>query len=653
MALEYTSDAVSQYRIAQKAGEKYYNDAVSAGENPYLPVLDDLVPDITSLKTQYLGLLDIPSELIVGTKTAGRQEAFAGNFMPLLEKESEFGMKWVSLCGSHFDIGIREPIVCFEYMGKFYVQEGNKRVSVLKSLGARKIQGTVTRIYPAPEDTGEYRAYCEFLHFYELSGLYTVQYRNAKNYAKLQASLGFSPEHVWTEEEKMAFSSRLFTFSSVFEERKKADYVDINAAGALLCWLQVYPYESLREMTMRELDHSVGTVWQMVRLAAADNYEIISTRPESVERTFLSRLFSSQISSLSIAFIHAKTTSGSNWVSGHEAGARHLEEVFGGRVNVENDYADVENAEGIMEQAIRNGAQVLIVTAPTLLSATRKAAAMHPKVIMLICALSLPMAGVSSYYSRIYEAKFISGALAGAMTNDDMIGFIARYPIFGVPAEINAFALGARMTNPDVKIRLKWTCTEGNPLKELISEGVRVVSGNDVSSEDELFSGHGIGTFQIDEGGTLLPISTPCWNWGTFYEKVIRYILNGEWGDLSREDGSEVNYWWGLDSGVIDVALPNRLPAGVTQLAKIIKKGILRGEIDIFKTTLIDRDGILRNDGSIVYEPQDIVCMDWLLDNVDGTIPSFDALLPMARSLTRVLGVYRDEIPPEKEGFVL
>ena len=45
--------------------------------------------------------------------------------------------------------------------------------------------------------------------------------------------------------------------------------------------------------------------------------------------------------------------------------------------------------------------------------------------------------------------------------------------------------------------------------------------------------------------------------------------------------------------------------------------------------------------------------MDWLCDNVIGTIPAFEELRPISQKLVRVLGVYRDRIPPEKEGVLL
>ena len=645
------AEAVEQYKRALKAGEKYYDEAVRSERDPYLEVLEEKLPNLTSMSVQYLGLIDIPTDLIVGTKTAGRRDAFAGNFMPLLDRETEFGIKWVALCSSHFDEGIHDPITCFEYFGKFYVQEGNKRVSVLKSLGARKIPGIVTRVLPEQDGSPLVELYNEFLQFYRLSGLYTVQYHLPGSYAKLQASLGFEPDHVWTEEERMAFNSRYFIFTSVFREHlSQVEYKNVSAAGALLCWLQVYPYESLKTMTARELDHSLTTVWPEI-MRRANNYDAyLSTEPQTQEKGFLSRLFGS-VTQVKVAFVHAATSSGSNWIAGHEAGAEQLERNLGSRVRVEQYYADTEDAESVMEKAIANGTELLIVTAPTLLSATRKVATLHPRVVVMVCALSMPLAGVQTYYVRSYEAKFIAGALAGAMSDEDTIGFIAKSPIFGVPAEINAFALGARMTNPDVRIALRWTGAESNPSQALLDSGVRVISGHDVSSVEELKAHNGFGTFQIDEKGNVLPLSTPCWNWGNFYERGVRNILDGDWD--YAEGVSAINYWWGMDSGVIDIMLADRLPAGVVQLAKILKKNIISGGIDIFKTKLVDQNGTIRNDGTRSLTPGDIMKMDWLLDNVDGKIPAFDELLPMAQNLTRILGVYRDEIPPEKEGFLL
>ena len=133
-----------------------------------------------------------------------------------------------------------------------------------------------------------------------------------------------------------------------------------------------------------------------------------------------------------------------------------------------------------MERAIENGAEVLFATTAPLISACRKTAAKYPNVKILNCAVSMPYTGVRTYYSRIYEGKFISGAIAGAMSRSDRIGYIASSPIFGVPAGINAFALGAQMTNPRARVSLKWFCVEGDALEELRREGVDTISTLDI-----------------------------------------------------------------------------------------------------------------------------------------------------------------------------
>ena len=85
---------------------------------------------------------------MIGTSTRARTNAFAGNFMPILDWGSEFAAKWAALSDSQMEEGIREPIKVYEYMNRYYVVEGNKRVSVLKYFDAVTIPAMVTRKVP-------------------------------------------------------------------------------------------------------------------------------------------------------------------------------------------------------------------------------------------------------------------------------------------------------------------------------------------------------------------------------------------------------------------------------------------------------------------------------------------------------------------------
>ncbi len=251
----------------------------------------------------------------------------------------------------------------------------------------------------------------------------------------------------------------------------------------------------------------------------------------------------------------------------------------------------------------------------------------------------MPYSTVQTYYSRVYEGKFITGAIAGAMSRNDRIGYVGSYPIHGVPAAINAFALGALMTNPRAKIELKWSCLPGNPTQEFLEEGIRVVSNRDTPVEDRLFTDSG--TYMIDDDGAFISLGSPTWMWGKFYENVIRSMLNGAWD--AEKGGKIVNYWWGMSSGVIDVALGEELPDGVRSLATMLRSGLKQGFIDPFFRRIVTQDGTIINDGSHSLSPDDLLHMDWLCENVHGCIPKYDDILPISRPMVRLLGVF----PPD------
>lgn len=650
-----THEVLEQYHSALKRGQKNHKDCVLHGRYPYPQVLDEILDGSMVAGRVDLGLIEIPTDQIVGTKSSGRKSVFAANFMPLLGEDTEFAAKWMELCQAHLgDEGIRDPIRCYEYLGRFYVQEGNKRVSVLKSYDAATIPGYVTRVIPVYTEDPDIRAYYEFLHFYRLSGLYQVYSRRPGSGAKLQAALGFEPDHVWTQAERQSFLSGFAFFREPFLKLGGAS-LPVSQADAMLVWLKVYPFSFLKASSFAELHKSVAAVWPDVEILAQSDPIAVSTDHQEGDPGILSRIIKTVFPSrLNIAFINESNPERSTWVRAHQQGWQRLEEVFGDKVTVQV-YTDAPNgpeAERAMEEAIAQGAQVIFATSPPLIDTCRRIAVLHPAVRVVNCSISMPYTGVRTYYSRIYEGKFISGAIAGAMAAGDKIGYIASAPIFGVPAGINAFALGARLTNPRARVQLKWSCTAADPMGELIGQGVDLVSNRDIPTPDQSQGEWGLCQLQPD--GSMEPLASPYWNWGSFYGKMVHSILSGAWDELdAKDEGHAVSYWWGMASGVIDLRVAPALPDGVRQLADILRRGIIDASIYPFHREIVDQAGTLRNDGSRWLSAEEILHMDWLCDCVDGSIPTFDELLPMARNLVRLQGVYRDQIPPEKEGTLL
>ena len=639
-----------EYSRALKLGQKEVAELAAAGKPTNPAVLDEILPEASVEVVVELGLLEIPSERIVGTKSAGRIAAFSPSFRPLLDAHSEFALKWSALCDAHLgDVGIRDPISCFEYLGNFYVQEGNKRVSVLRHFGAPRIPAYVKRIMPPASSEPRIQAYYEFLDFFKASRLYAVQFRRPKDYAKLLAALGKKSGDPWTEEERRNFNAHFSYFKNAFQQVDTHE-VDILPEEALLLWLQLYSFRDLGKLSDAEILKSLQALRRDLMSTASHDSIKVQTTADPGKGGILNRIINPD--HLHVAFVHQLNTSTSGWVLGHEKGREYLEQVMGSKVTVKSYFNanSGEEAEALLEQAVSDGAQVVFTTAPLLRAPTLKAAVRYPKVQFLNCSVDQPYSSVRSYYGRVFEGKFITGAIAGALAQNNRIGYIASYPIYGQAANINAFALGAQLTNPRAQIELRWSCVPGNPQADFIADGIRVISNRDAPAQSKMYLDFcSYGTYLVDDMGELISLGSPVWVWGKFYEFVVNSIFSGTWKN-EKTGYTALNYWLGMDSGVIAVNLSDRLPEGIRTLAQFLQDSLASKTLDPFARRIVSQDGSVKNDGSATFTPDELLHMDWLCDNVQGSIPAFDELLPISQAMVRELGLHRDSIPEQKEG---
>jgi basic membrane lipoprotein Med (substrate-binding protein (PBP1-ABC) superfamily) len=628
------------YIKAYKAGKRDYQARMMRGEIPTLKVLDDVLPSRGRYSEVQLGLVQIPIEQIVGTKTSGRSSAFSGNFMPILRENTEFAYKWSVLSESHLKEGIRDPIKAYEYMNKFYIEEGNKRVSVLKYYDAVSVPGYVTRILPAKTDQKENKIYYEFVDFYALSQINYVWFSKLGSFAKLQEAVGKGSKELWSDDDKLNFSSVYSRFAAEFEAAggKK---LSITTGDAFLAFVTVYGYEALCEKTVSELKTLVEKSWEEFKLLEHDHEIDLKMNPNTEKKPLLNRLLPLSAPKLKIAFLYAKTPGTSAWTYAHELGRLHLEQTFPDEVTTEcYENLTPELAEKAISDAIQKGCNLIFTTTPEFVKASVQAAIENPEIRIVNCSLNTSHRYIRTYYARMHEAKFLMGAIAGAMAENGQLAYIADYPIFGTIANINAFALGAKMVNPRAKVYLEWSTLKdvdlGRVMENIQKKGVTVVSGKDMVIPEE--TSRYFGLYHL-ENGEPHNIAMPLWHWGKFYEQLIRTIMDGTWKYDDNDGTKAINYWWGLSAGVVDVIHSQNLPIGTRRLVQLLKDNITRGEFNPFSGILYSQEGMVQSDPDRTLSPEEIIRMDWLAENVIGSIPAQKELTEQAKPVTQQSGL--------------
>lgn len=630
---------IVEYAKACKLGKKEYQRQMLHGENPTLPVLDNILPPKGQYSEYPLGLVEIPIEQIVGTKTNGRSNAFASNFMPILDASSEFASKWSHLSTSQLEEGIREPIKAYEYMNKFYVEEGNKRVSVMKFFDVAFASGIVTRLIPKRTDEPENKIYYEFMDFYALTAINYIWFSKEGGFTKLQRLVGKEPGESWNEDERKDFRSIYLRFKMEYE--KKALTQPGTTGDAFLTLIEVHGYKSICEMSTKELKTIIAKSWEEFNLLGQEEDIELKLAPTE-KKTLLGKLHLLGTPKLKIAFLYEKTAASSAWTYGHELGRLHLEQMFPEEVETYY-YENVtqENVAQFINESIREGCNIIFTTTPAFTHASVKAAIENPNIRILNCSLNTSHRYIRTYYARMHEAKFLMGAIAGAMAENNKISYIADYPIYGTIANINAFALGAKMINPRAQVYLEWNC-----LKDCdVAENIKMVAPSCISAKDMLIpdeENRYFGIYHIEDG-TTRNLAMPLMHWGKFYEQLIRAIMDGSWKYDDDSTNKAINYWWGMSAGVIDVICSRNLPIGTKRLIELLKETIMKGEFNPFTGVLYAQDGIIQNDPERSLTPEEIANINWLAENIIGHIPSKDELLESAMPVVAQQGIEKKE----------
>lgn len=146
--MRFQKEAWECYSVLQNQAKRVERKSAANGAFIALPVLQNILDQTKVAGEVDLGVVNIPVNQIVGIASECDRDIYTSDFLPLPSVSSGFAEKWTQLFVAHLSgTGLAEPIRCYEYLGKFYVVDGKKRV------GSVKANGTIAELRNMPSWT--------------------------------------------------------------------------------------------------------------------------------------------------------------------------------------------------------------------------------------------------------------------------------------------------------------------------------------------------------------------------------------------------------------------------------------------------------------------------------------------------------------------
>jgi len=327
---------------------------------------------------------------------------------------------------------------------------------------------------------------------------------------------------------------------------------------------------------------------------------------------------------IKVGFVYIGSINDEGYTQAHDQGRLALNAMGIQTMYVENVPGNADS-----EKAIRNlidqGCNVIYTNSFGFMDWTLKVAADHPNVYFAHCSGYKRAANMSTYFGKIYQARYLAGIVAGLRTKTGRLGYVAAKPIPEVIRGINAYLLGARSVNPSATVEVIWTNTWFDPAVEkqaaleLLNRGCDVIAQHQDSTAAQI-AAQERGAWAIGynsptpNAAPRAYLTAPIFNWATFYLDDVQHILNGTWESRA--------YWEGLDVGMVDLdALTANVAPGTAEKVATAREAIIAGTLEPFTGPLNDQDGTERVPAGTRMTEEDMWNMSWFVEGVIGTVP--------------------------------
>ncbi len=328
---------------------------------------------------------------------------------------------------------------------------------------------------------------------------------------------------------------------------------------------------------------------------------------------------------MQIGFVYVGPVGDLGWSYAHDQGRLALEELPYVETNYVEMVAEGPDATRVIRDFAEKGYDMIFATSFGYMDSVIEVAEEYPDTLFEHATGYKTAENVSIYDGRGYEGWYLAGITAGRMTESNVLGYVAPFPIPEVVRNMNAFALGARSVNPDAEVRPVWIFSWFDPPKEreaaqaLLDEGVDVIARESDSPEpDKLAEENGVYAIGYNAiAPDVAPnavLTAPIWDWGVYYKQTVEAAHNGEW---------ETHAYWGhMADGILDLApFGDMVPQEVQDEVNEAKDQIISGDLHPFTGPISDNTGELRVEEGQTMTDEALLSFDWLVEGVVGEIP--------------------------------
>jgi len=330
---------------------------------------------------------------------------------------------------------------------------------------------------------------------------------------------------------------------------------------------------------------------------------------------------------LKAAFVYIGPTGDAGWTGRHDAGRKMLQKKLGDKVEtsfVEN-VAEGATAQRTFEDLARKGNGLVFGTSFGYMDSMLAAAKKYPDTVFMHATGFKTAKNLGTYAGGAEQASYLAGIAAGKAAKDGKMGYLAPFPIPEVIRGLNALMLGARSVNPDATMQVVWTSTWFDPDKEkqaaqgLTNSGVDVIGmQQDSPAAGKVAQDAGDKWVGFDDDMQRFApkawLTGPMWNWGPFYIKTAKQVLNNTW--------KSEQYYGGMDDGLVQLApFGDSVDADTKKMIEEKKQATIDGDFHAFQGPVKDQDGKVRIPKGKAASLDDLLSMDYLVEGVIGKIP--------------------------------